>query len=73
MAPDEAAKVARVWEVTFEDRDSPMTQTMPITQDGACNQETHHDALGTRHLRDPSRGTISASRSRGKLGWATCR
>jgi len=27
----------------------------------------HHDALGTRNLSDPSRGTNSASRSRGKL------
>jgi len=62
VAADEAAKDARAWEVTFEDRDSPMTQTMPITQDAACNQKNP-----SRYLRRTRfEGTITGN----ELGFA---
>jgi hypothetical protein len=62
MTADGAAKDARAWEVMFEDRINPMTQTMPITQDAACNQKNP-----SRYLRRTRfEGTITGN----ELGFA---
>jgi hypothetical protein len=57
LAADEPAKVAGTWEMTSEDRNGPMTQTLKITQDGGSIKGT----LTGRHGDVPLEGTVTGN------------